>query len=73
MEAKAMKNRVIIVVAMVVGFLILALGTVECHCGIEMPNCTPAKCTNACKLVQHEKFKSASCVVPPAGNYCLCL
>lgn len=60
-------------IAMALGFLILAPKGVESAFGIEVNPCTLPACIAACKKVLKDKFLSASCVDGPKGKYCICL
>ncbi|XVE63702.1 hypothetical protein DITRI_Ditri07aG0041100 [Diplodiscus trichospermus] len=73
MEAKGVKLGLMLVVAMMLGFLVLGPNLVEGAFGIQLNPCTLPECIAECKKALQEKFLSATCASGSQGNFCICL
>lgn len=73
MKDMAVKNWLLIVMAMIIGVIVLAPKNVECAIGINLNPCTLPECIAACKKVLEGNYVSATCATGPKGKYCICL
>lgn len=73
MAYKINNTMIVLGVAILMVFLVLAPKSVESAIGIDLNPCTLPECIAACKKVLQGKFASATCATGPKGKYCICL